>query len=366
MVPISEIEVNDYNLNIPRYIDSSEPEDIHNIQAHLLGGIPDRDIEALDDYWQVFPTLKQQLFDEGLRPGYSQLKVEAEQIKPSIFTHPEFVAYTRTVNALFEQWQVNTTPVLKGLGVGSKPKQLIEVLSEDILRIFSTARLIDKYDVYQHLMTFWSDTMQDDVYMIAVDGWKANSDLIPSQLIIKRYFATEQQHIEQLEAARDEITRKQEELAEEHGGEGGLLEEAKNEKGKITKATIKARLKDIFAEPDTEDERKMLDTYLDLLDQESEASKKIKTAQKVLDAKVEAKYRVLSEDEVKTLVVDDKWLATLASDIQGELNRVSQALTGRVKELAERYEMPLPKLSEDVDVLSKKVNEHLQRMGFAW
>jgi type I restriction enzyme M protein len=129
---------------------------------------------------------------------------------------------------------------------------------------------------------------------------------------------------------------------------------------------VKARLKDIFAEPDTEDEREMLDTYLDLLEQESEVNKKVKTAQKVLEAKVEAKYKVLSEDEVKTLVVDDKWLPTLASDIQGELNRVSQALTGRVKELAERYEMPLPKLSEDVEVLSEKVNVHLRKMGFIW
>jgi type I restriction enzyme M protein len=145
-----------------------------------------------------------------------------------------------------------------------------------------------------------------------------------------------------------------------------LLEEAKNEKGKITKASVKVRLKDIFGDPDADDEREMLNEYLDLLEQETEASKKIKDAQKALGAKVAAKYNVLSEGEVKTLVIEDKWLATLTSDVQAELNRISQALTGRIKELAERYATPLPRLSEEVEILTSKVDAHLKKMGFVW
>ena len=164
----------------------------------------------------------------------------------------------------------------------SHPKQLIEILSEDVLQVFAEAKLIDKYAIYQHLMSYWIDTMQDDVYMIASDGWQANSELIPSQLIIKRYFAADQQAIEKLEAASEDIVAKMEMMDEEHSGEGGLLEEAKNEKGKITKASIKARLKDIFAEPDTEDERTLLNTYLDLLDQETEAKRRSKTRKRYL------------------------------------------------------------------------------------
>ena len=366
MVSVSEIEKNEYNLNIPRYIDSSEAEDVHDIEAHLLGGIPNYDIDALDDYWQVFPTLKQQLLEASPRAGYSQLKVDIAQIKPTISTHPEFVAYIQTVTALFEQWQTNNMSCLRSFGVGSHPKQLIEELSEDLLRVFNTARLIDKYDMYQHLMSYWTDTMQDDVYMIALDGWKANSDLIPPQLIINRFFAAEQQSIEKLEAARDTITNRLEELDEEHGGEGGLLEEAKNEKGKITKASVKARLKVIFGDPDTTDEQVMLNESLDLLEQETEASKKIKEAHKALDAKVATKYKVLSEDEVKTLVVKGKWLTTFASDVQTELSSISQALTGRINELAERYATPLPKLTTEVELLSSKVDAHLKRMGFVW
>jgi type I restriction enzyme M protein len=366
MVSVAEIEENDYNLNIPRYIDSSEAEDLQDIEAHLLGGIPNYDIDALDDYWQVFPTLKQQLFEAGPRTGYSQLKVDVAQIKPTILTHPEFVTYIQTVSALFEQWQANNLPCLKNLDVDSHPKQLIEALSEDLLRVFAEVKLIDKYDMYQHLMSYWTDIMQDDVYIIALDGWKANSDLIPPQLIMNRYFAAEHQTIEKLEVARDAITNRLEELDAEYGDEGGLLEEAKNEKGKITKASVKVRLKDIFGDPDAEDERVMLNEYLDLLEQETEASKKIKDAQKALDAKVAARYNVLSEDEVKALVVEDKWLTTLASDVQSELNRISQTLTGRIKDLAERYVTPLPKLSKEVEVLSGKVDAHLKEMGFVW
>ena len=115
-----------------------------------------------------------------------------------------------------------------------------------------------------------------------------------------------------------------------------------------------------------EDERSLLNTFLELLDQETDVRKRVKDAQKVLDAKVNAKYRLLNEDEVKTLVVDDKWLVTLADDVQSELNRISQALTGRVGELAERYATPLPKLTEEVETLSSKVDAHLKMMGFVW
>src|SRR6266446_5483245 len=262
MVPVAEIAAHDYNLNIPRYIDSTEPEDLHDIEAHLLGGIPNYDIDALDVYWQVFPTLKQQLFAEGPRAGYSQLKVYIEHIKATIYSHPEFRAYIEAVAEWYVQWQTSNTPGLKSLGAGSHPKQLIEALSEDMLRVFAEARLIDKYDVYQHLMSYWAGTMQDDVYMIALDGWceanrlrlivedkdsknkekadlvigklKYKADLIPPSLIIARYFAAEQQTIEALEAEKENITRQMEEMDEEHGGEDGLLAEVKNEKGLIT------------------------------------------------------------------------------------------------------------------------------------
>ena len=102
------------------------------------------------------------------------------------------------------------------------------------------------------------------------------------------------------------------------------------------------------------------------MDKEAAASKKVKDAQKALDAKVAAKYGRLSEAEIKALVVEDKWLAALQASVRGELDRVSQALTGRIRQLAERYATPLPKLADEVETLAARVDEHLKKMGFAW
>ena len=163
MVPLGEIEKNDFNLNLPRYIDSTEPEDLQDIDAHLRGGVPERDLDALDGYWQVFPSVRSALFGSADRPGYSWLKVATADIKATIFGHAEFADFNQSVTALFEKWKQTNTPRLKAITIGGKPKALIESLSEDLLDTFRGARLLDPYDVYQHLLDYWAEAMQDDV-----------------------------------------------------------------------------------------------------------------------------------------------------------------------------------------------------------
>lgn len=381
MVSIQEIEANEYNLNIPRYIDSQEEEDIQDIEAHLLGGIPKLDIEALSDYWQVYPTLQQELFEAADRPGYLLLKIPASEVKTCIFSHSEFISYGKEIQAVFETWQAKHTPLLKAIQVGDKPKAIIHALSEDLLQAFTGKSLIDKYDVYQHLMTYWVESMRDDVYILVEDGWKAEPkavtnkkgavidyvcELIPKELIINRYFRTEQAAIEALETKKDEIVRQQEELQEEHGGEEDLLEEVTNDSGKITKANISDRIKFIKNDTTFADELKVLKAYLKLIEQEAEISKQIKVLTQFLDKYVLTKYGDLTQDEIKTLVVDDKWMTTLRQAINSEMDRISQRLTQRIKELAERYDTPLPELDRKVEELTAKVEGHLQRMGLVW
>jgi type I restriction enzyme M protein len=372
MVPVAEIEANDFNLNLPRYIDSTEPEDLQDIDAHLRGGIPDRDIDDLGRYWQVFPGVRSTLFERADRPGYGQLKVPIGEVKAAIFHHPEFTAFQQSVIDLMAKWEKANTPLLKGITVGGHPRVLIEKLSEDLLETFQKAPLLDPYDVYQHLMDYWAETMQDDVYMIVSDGWKAvadgkpNTDLIPQSLLIRRYFGADQRAIEKLEVDRDAITREVEELEEEHGGEEGLLFDAKTEKGGLTKASVNARLKEIKDAKDADDECKVLTAYAALIEKGVAATKHVKDAQKALDAKVTPKYSVLTEDEIKKLVVEYKWLTALEIAVQTELDRVSQALTGRIKQLAERYATPLPELTEEVASLAARVEEHLKKMGSSW
>jgi type I restriction enzyme M protein len=402
MVPVEEIAdpKNDYNLNLPRYIDSTEPEDLQDIDAHLRGGIPERDIDdavRLQHYWKTLPSVRTVLFENAGRPGYCRLRSPVAEVKSAIFGHPEFAAFQNSASALFTDWKKTNTARLKGFTKGGRPKQLIETIAEHLLATFKIAPLLEAYDLYQHLLDYWADAMQDDCYLIAAEGWKAGaqpreilqvknkekklvwpephdfkrgkrrfkSDLIPAALLIGRYFAAERNAIVAIEAELAAIEQRLDEKREEQGGEEGLLSEViegEGEKQKITAKSVTAQLKKI-GDPDFADERQALEEYAALLDRQVDAKARLKTAQEDLEAKLDAKYPKLKEDEIKTLVVDGKWLARIASAVQGELDRVSQTLTGRIRQLAERYATPLPQLTHDVSMLASRVDEHLKRMG---
>jgi type I restriction enzyme M protein len=396
LVPVAEISdtKNDYNLNLPRYIDSTEPEDIQDIDGHLRGGIPNRDVDALDRYWTVTPSVRAALFKKADRPGYCLLKLPIAEVKPAIFGHLEFTDFINGVTKLFGKWKKANTPLLKGFTQDGRPKALIETIAEDLLATFRAAPLLDAYDIYQHLMDYCAETMQDDCYLIADDGWREaaqprlivedknrktkakpdfvlgrkryQAELIPPALIINRWFADEQAANEKLEAELVVLQQQMEEMAEEHGGEEGILADAVNDKGKPTKASVTARLKEIKGDAEAADERKALNDYLALVEQQVTAAVKLSDAQEKLTAQVAAKYAKLTEDEVKTLVVDDKWLTTIASAVQGELDQVSQTLTARIRQLAERYATPLPHLTEGVATLAVRVDGHLKKMGAVW
>ena len=407
LVPQSEIAdpKNDYNLNLPRYIDSSAPEDRQDIAAHLRGGLPERDIDALADYWQVLPGVRAALFSlrpsgEKERPGYYDLRLPITEVKPAIFGHAEFTAFNQTATQRFIDWRMATTPKLSSFSQNGPPKALIEATAEALLATFNEAPLLDAYDIYQHLMDYWATTMQDDCYLIAADGWlkgaqprevvqvkdknnklawpeahdylkgkrRFKSDLLPATLLVDQYFAAERQALAALDNQLATLEAQIDEMREEHSGEDGLFAEViegEGDKQKITTKALKARQKEIAKNPDDADERAALVAYADLLDQHSAAKTQRKAAEEALDKKIDAQYAQLSEAEIKTLVIDHKWMAHLSAAVEGELARVSQTLTGRIRQLAERYATPLAQLSEEVDILAARVEVHLQKMGFA-
>lgn len=365
MVSHEEIERNEYNLNIPRYIDSQEAEDIQDIEAHLRGGIPNFDIDALRRYWEVFTTLKQQLFSASGRENYSNLDVETARIKETIYGHPDFAAFAEGIEKIFANWRGKHTPELQNISDGTKPKELIDRIAEDLLASFAKVSLIDKYDVYQQLMSYWADTMQDDVYLIALDGWLANEDLIPRELIINRYFQAEKEAIENIEAEKEEYTRRREEMEEEHDTEGGLFENARDEiSDKLTKASVKERIRKLKFDNELGKESELLEKYLQLVEDEAAGNREIRRAKAELDILVFKQYANLERAEIISLVVDDKWMATLERAIDSEIERVAQNLTQRIKTLAERYETPLPQIAAQTDELAAKVDAHLAKMGF--
>jgi len=337
-------------------------------------------VEALAPYWAVCPNLKAALFRES-RPGYFALAGEKEAIKPTIFEHPEFALFTAGMSAHFEEWRRGRAVRLKALEKDFLPKDLISELSQDLLIHYAGRPLIDNYDIYQHLMDYWEKSMQDDCYLISADGRKAETyrvmvkdkkgrekdkgwacDLVPKALLVARYFAQEQAAIDQLSAELDGVTARMAELEEEQGGEEGAF----SEMDKVNKASVSARLKEIRGDKEAKEEAAVLSDWLKLNEQGAVLKKRLKDAEAQLDAKAYAHYPKLTEEEIKALVVEDKWLAALDAAIHGEMDRVSQQLTQRVKELAERYENPLPQIVAQVDELEAKVNRHLEKMDFSW
>ena len=430
MVPTSEIasEANDYNLNLPRYIDSTEPEDLHDLDAHLNGGIPERDVDELEAYWSVFPPLREELFQTNGRPGYCEPKVNANEVKSTIIGHDDFQTFTASIHERYDAWRGEHDAMLRGLKVDDLPRQIIQTLSEDLLERFTDVPLLSRYDVYQRLMDYWAEVMQDDVYLIAADGWtdaaqpraviddkarkiketpdltigkkKYKMDLIPPDLIIARYFADEQAEVDRLEAEVTKAAERKEEFEEEHGGDEGALNGLEGKSG-ITKGNVqeqamklKQAIMDAYEKNTPQhkqaktikkttfgsgewktgtkdedglfEELDLLYEYLQIADAESAAKKAHKDAIKKLHEQVLAKYPKLIEDEIKVLTVDDKWFTSIKAGIDGEVQAVAQRLAGRVRELDERYAEPLPMLAQTTTDLGATVAEHLKKMGLAW
>src|SRR5690606_8860125 len=238
---------------------------------------------------------------------YSTALVKASAVKASILAHPEFTAFATASTQPFNDWA--SAAALDEIAVGEKPKDIIHRIAEDLLNRYSSVPLLSKYDVYQILMDYWADTLQDDLYLITQDGWQAaaqlrelvadkskqekikeqpdlvigkskyKAELIAPALIAERFFSSQLRHIEQLQTNLDSATQELESFIEENSSEDGLLNDALNDKDKITAASVKARLK---LATDAEEQR-ALKQCSKLRDVETEAKKALKTAQDELD-----------------------------------------------------------------------------------
>lgn len=386
---IEEIEKNEFNLNIPRYIDSSEEEDIQDIEAHLKGGIPKHDIDLLESYWEVYKSLRNELFSEGARAGYFKINYPSDEITSVVQNHVEFKEFKDAVKDKVQNWRNDVSVYLNNLDTTTPPKSVIEELSSTLLEQFKNQPLIDKYDIYQHLMTYWEETLQDDVYVITADDWKSGNEvvrlfkenkkgkqteiaglgglegrLIPVSLMITIYFSEEQKQLDMLNSELDLVSQEMDEITEENGGDEGLLSDVVNEKGNITKGDLKNRLKETEGDSESKEEHELLKKYSELADKQTDLKKQIKELEKDIENKVISKYPDLSIEEIKEVVINKKWMRALEKRILNEVTKLSQTLTRRIKELSDRYEEALPEISKEVDEFEKKVKDHLVKMGF--
>lgn len=390
-VPNNEIkDKNDYNLNIPRYIDGGSVEDLQNIEGHLKGGIPSADVDSLSLYWQTFPKLQNALFTP-LREGFYSLAVNKAAIRDTIYSDTDFTRYADTVEDAFESWKVQVDSKLRTIGSTTQPKQLIAEIAEHILNEYEAVALVNKYDVYEVLLAYWGSVMADDVYLLVQDDYNAireievftkittrkkkdgtedkkttetgwDGKLVPKHLVVELFFSAEQKVIDDTEML---IAAAQAELDEmlENAEEDSVIKDVLKENGSLDKAELK---KVIRLDLVNEEDRKTLKALSKLVVRVDGGTKTLKDLRIALDKKVREQYPKLTDDEMMALLLERKWYRTLRSGVYALYTAVNHRITERVTELAERYEQTMPQLETEVAELESKVKSHLERMGFEW
>lgn len=355
-------ERNGCNLSMSRYIDSGLREDVQDVKAHLKGGIPSADVEALSQYWDALPNMKESLF-KPLRDGYMALAVEAEKVRDTIGTTASFSMYSDRVDKAFKAWAREEAHVFSDIDAYTDAKHFIAEPARVLMERFSSLKLFDPYDVYEVLLKYWTDTMNDDLHLVVANGWEAGREietfyketenkktkqikkvetgwdglLIPRKLIDARFFKAESEAVAKAEAALEAAKAELEDLA--------ASGEAQDEDSQGSEEEL-VRLRAC-----AEEKRKA-------------ASKALKAAQKKLENLEKAKYPTLDIDEIKELVVADKWIATVHSGIDELFRSISVALTERVDELARRYAKPLGEIASETAALEKSVAKRLAAMGY--
>ncbi len=387
MVSLEEISANDYNLNIARYIatkQESEKDLFALINSHKASYLPKNEIEAYAPYFQVFKKLKNTLFKKSDKEGYYALKTECENVKELIIQSQEFQAFHASVLNAFDRLDLFET--FDHLKPGFNPKTLIESVCQKVLKEFEKGEILDKYGVYQLFKDYYNEVLQDDWFLLSFNDFlsakelrklnplkdknkKANyleepdfviqktyykSDLIPKNLIKQRFFEKEAKELEKLENALNEKEADFEEFIEEHSSEEGLFYESK-----INESVLKKELKNAT---DLEDQE-ILKTALELLEAKNKALKMKNKAHEELELKAFHQYKNLKLDEIKDLIIQDKWLKSLKNALENKILKRINAFSSALNEIIQTYSNSLLELDKEVKESESKVLEHLKDLG---
>lgn len=468
MVPYSEItdeNTNNGNMNVPRYIQKVDDSLPQNIAAHLRGGIPKHDIDTLDRLWSVSGELKDAIFT-CVDPAHDiyQLALASDAIEAVFEADVHLQVEKRKEGTeIFEVWRDEVRDRLLGISDATDPKLFIRELGDKILIAYEDSLFLDNFDIYDCLMNYWNEKLQDDVYAIKAYGYGTARDieytyaqkkakdesgetimvddkskvksfdgaLIPRTIIEAEYYADELAALQELTDRREQAASEMEEMREEESGEEGLLRDVLSESGDLPKGNLTKRIKlleskktspevvalqkvvELFASgasdaaekviretPSVEnygirnkngtlaksklnaalkaaaadavlpevyrDEYDALLIYQGKLDEYDALGKEIKAAQKALDDLVLAKYEALTDEEIKHLLFDCKWMPRLYGDINGEIDRILNDYASRVIMIAKRYEHTLGEIEDKTAKSKAAVKQALERMGYKW
>lgn len=378
-VPFADIAANDYNLNIPRYVVPEDKEIRQDIYAHLHGGLPAHDVEeVLAPLWEACPSLKDHLFHQEAN-GYYSLVPAPDSISAAVNADASYQKQNALYAKVVEDWcQTVAVDMLASVKEECEPKTLIERWSGMLLESAKAdLKLVDPYNVYEILMNYWAEAMQDDCYMVSRDGWKValretkkkstfedlECDLLPVSVVVNKFFATDYASILAKRGELEELSGEIDALPEENPDpfDEGLYEmlEKVNE-ANVKKAVAAQKKHTVEADANTV---KVWNQYLSLCGKKKEASKAIAAQVEALTDNVRKKYDAFTADDIRNLVINDKWLQELKGRSEAENKRVCESISSQVSVLNERYAKPLPKINEDITKLSGEVEGFLKAMG---
>ncbi|WGE86313.1 type I restriction-modification system subunit M [Actinobacillus equuli] len=376
LASLAEIEENQYNLNIPRYITPATQTESQNIEAHLNGGIPEEDIARFAQFWKAFPHLKDRLF-KPLRAGFVQLAVEREDIFNTISQDESYQQFVATMAGNIQRWEQQVKNAL----LGDKPLasgQILPIFDEfekALFAQFATSEFTDPYEAYQLFVDEWNDNISNDLELLAERGFQHcqalepnmvikgkgeevqegnKGAILPKSLVAAAFFSQEMTAIENTKQAisqlEEEISEHQTELQNGLEGEDELLaltEVVKQAKTNVAKA--RTALEPLFNELEESElgEKNALLQQIYKANQQLKTLKaELKTAEPALDEKVEARFASLTPAEIRTLLAQ-KWLANLVENLTNISHSYSRQVAQQIKQLDERYAVTLAQLQSE-------------------
>lgn len=368
---IEDIAKEEYNLNITRYIDANEPNKVQDVHAHLNGGIPKYNINLLDKYWKVAPTLKEILFKDNKNANYFDLAVDKNEIENIIKNSHELANYKNELNLKIENWENKVIKIFKNISSKTIIKNFQKELADITLKIFKNDSLIDKYTAYEFFMEYYNDIMKDDVHYIIENDWipkirfeedkngkiKKNSfdsDLIPKEILINQYFAAQQKEIDSLNLKLEDQNFEYNELIMDNTGDEEIFKEEK-----ITEKIIKKMLKE-----ETDENIPILNKLLEILKIQKELKKQIKSSQETMNNLLLEKYKNISKKESRDLVINCKWLYSIKEKFNDEYDEILTFICNYIYDELDNYEETLSELNFKIKNIEAKVLENLKRMGF--
>ncbi|EDT47451.1 type I restriction-modification system subunit M [Streptococcus infantarius] len=376
VVSRDEIRNNNYNLNIPRYVDSSEKTESWDIFATMFGGIPKSELEDLSDFWNAFPNLKSDLFQEINASTY-QLKVS--DIKKAVFSHPEIQQFFETSRKVFSDIpQYMREELIDHINEVHVQREE-EKLAQYIFKRLESMPLIDKYDAYEKLDTQWQ-YMQTDIEILQTEGFDAAKKVdpnlvikkksgkevevqegwlghvLPFDLVQKELLADEVNSISNKENRLNDISAEIEELFEELPEEEKEKDFVNDAKDAFVNAKVKKAQKDETLDLAVRD---ILKQVVSLQNEEKSLKSDVKSAVDNLQNKTKVQIEQLSNAQVYMLL-EKKWITPFIEQMQSLTQELVNELVQKIEQLSQKYDETLSDIDNEIKEAESTLASMLQ------